>query len=459
MEIKRKLTFQFIGIVAAILLVASLSIYISFSTSRKEEFYGRLESKAKLVSQMLFDIDEIDAELLRRIEKNNPLSLPNELIAIFDFQNTVLFSSDDYSILRVDSVLLNKVRLSGEIRYKIGDYEVLGKFYTGQYDRIVVFASAEDIFGMNKLRMLRFILLTVFVLSLAVVYVAGRIFSTRALMPVSRIISDVSDIEATKLDQRISEGNGKDELAVLSKTFNLLLERIEKAFKVQKTFIANASHELRTPLTSVSGNLEVALMKDRQPDEYRKIINSVLEDIRRLSSLSDKLLTLAQSDSIIAHNEKSLIRMDDLLWQSRKEIISSFPSYIVNIHFHNEIDDESKLTVLGNETLLKTAMTNLIENACKYSPDRTAEVIISWQYDFLVIEIKDNGIGIPKDEIDKVFEPFQRASNSIGYSGHGLGLSMAMRIIIQHKGTLTTKSEKDKGSCFTVKLPSIPVTD
>ncbi|MCK7462304.1 MAG: hypothetical protein MZU84_09655 [Sphingobacterium sp.] len=161
MEIRKKLTYQFIAIVALILLLSSVAIYISFSKSRKEEFYDRLGNKAKLVAQMLIEIDEIDAELLKKIEKNNPLSLPNEKIIIFDYQNKQIYNSDEDHVLNIPEQYINKVRLVEKIRYVQKPYEVLGKFYTSEFDRIVVFAAATDIFGINKLKRLRLILLIV----------------------------------------------------------------------------------------------------------------------------------------------------------------------------------------------------------------------------------------------------------------------------------------------------------
>ncbi len=131
MEIRKKLTYQFIAIVALILLVSFLEVYFSFSGTRREEFYDRLASKATMVAQMLIEIDEIDAELLKRIEKNNPLSLPNERIVIYDYLNNVVYSTDEDSALHITLELIDDVRLNDEIRVKQKPFEILGQFYTG----------------------------------------------------------------------------------------------------------------------------------------------------------------------------------------------------------------------------------------------------------------------------------------------------------------------------------------
>ena len=199
--------------------------------------------------------------LLMKIESNNPLSLPNEKIIIYDYNDNVVYNTDNDQLLTISSELLAEVRLKEEVRLKQKSYEIVGLFYTGKFDRYVVFAAATDIYGLGKLKRLRVILIIVFIISLFIVYISGKIFVSRALTPISNIMKQVSAIGVSNLDARISEGNGKDELSQLAQTFNNMLERLETAFKTQKYFIANASHELRTPLTVITGHLEVILMK------------------------------------------------------------------------------------------------------------------------------------------------------------------------------------------------------
>jgi signal transduction histidine kinase len=453
MEIRKKLLYQFIGIVALILLLSSVAIYFSFSGSRREEFYDRLGSKAKMVAQMLIDIDEIDAELLKKIEKNNPVSLPNEKIIIYDYQNNIVYSTDDDHVLNISPELINKVRLVDEVRLKQKSYEILGQFYTGPYDRYVVFAAAVDIFGLGKLVRLRIILLIVFFVSLIIVFFSGRIFASRALNPISNIMSQVDAIGVYNLNARVSEGNGKDELARLAQTFNKMLARLESAFKTQKNFIANASHELRTPLAAITGQLEVIMMSARENEEYRSTIISVLDDIKNLNQISNRLLLLAQASSDFSEADFTAIRIDDILWQARKEILKRHENYQISINFSDTIDDEIKLTVRGNELLLKTALVNLIDNGCKYSDNHTSEILVTSENNDVVMYFSDKGIGIPEEEISMIFQPFYRARNAYGIKGFGIGLSLVEKIIALHKGSIKIKSELMIGSDFVLFLP------
>jgi signal transduction histidine kinase len=453
MEIQKKLTYQFIAIVALILIFSSLAIYFSFSQSRKEEFYDRLSSKAKLVAQMLLEIDEIDTELLKKIEKNNPLSLPNEKIIIYDYNNKIIYSNDETGDLKISEDLINEARLEDEIKIRQKPYEILAHFYTGQYDRIIVFTAATDIFGLNKLKNLRIILLIVFVLSLVIVFFAGRIFAKRALNPISSIVTQVDGISVSNLNKRVDEGNGKDEIARLAKTFNKMLQRLESSFKIQKNFIANASHELRTPLTVLTGQLEVVLMKARNNSEYRETLISVLEDIKNLNLISNRLLVLAQASSESDEVDFSVIRIDDVLWQARNEILRRNKNYIININFSESIDDEEKLTVYGNNLLMKTAVNNLMDNACKYSENNQVDVFLNCIEDTLVMKFIDKGMGIAKEELKMIFQPFYRSNNVMNIKGHGIGLSIVEKITLLHEGKIEVSSEQGKGSVFALYLP------
>ncbi len=453
MEIKKKLTYQFIAIAAFILLFASLAIYFSFSRSRSEEFYDRLASKAKLVAQMLIEIDEIDTELLKKIEKNNPLSLPNEKIIIYDYNNEKIYSNDENNELLINIDLINEVRLKDDIKIRQKPFEILGLFYTGKYDRIIVFTAATDIFGLQKLKRLRVILLIVFMASLFIVFFAGRVFAARALSPISNIITQVDGISISNLNERVNEGNGMDEIAQLAKTFNKMLQRLETSFNIQKNFIANASHELRTPLTVLTGQLEVVLLKARNNSEYKETLTSVLEDIKNLNQISNRLLLLAQASSELTEADFSVIRLDDIMWQARNEILRRHKSYTININFDEKIDDEDKLKINGNDLLIKTAISNLMDNACKYSENNKVEIYLKCLNKKLAMQFMDTGIGIPKEEIKMVFQPFYRGKNVINTKGHGIGLSLVEKIINQHNGDIDVWSEQGKGSVFTITIP------
>ena len=455
MNIRNRLTFRFIGIVAIIIFLSSLVIYFSSANYRELEFYSRLRNRAINTAKLLIEVDEVDVNLLRKIEKDNPVSLPNEKIVIFDFRNNILFSTDETKAIKIDSVLIDRIRLEDEVRMRQGSYEVLGFLFKSPYDRFVVVTGATDIYGFNKLKNLRNILYVVFVSSIIVVSVSGWLFSGKALEPISHVVHQVDEISITSLNLRVDEGNGKDEVALLAQTFNRMLRRLEGSFKVQKNFIANASHELRTPLTAITGQLEVTLLNARSNGEYEKVINSVLDDIKSLNDLSNRLLLLAQASSERLDRKSTLLRIDELVWQSRDELARHNPAYTIRIDIDHALDDEKMLTIEGDEQLIKVALSNIMENGCKYSDDQRIDVLIDTTRFGLQLIFKDNGMGIPPEDMSDIFEPFYRASNTKNVGGHGIGLSMVKRIVALHHGTVQIKSELGVGT--TVAVTFLPV--
>ena len=435
------------------MIVASAAIYISSARFRKDDFSTRLENKGKITARLLIEVKEIDASLLRRIEKDNPVNLPKEKIIIYNYENKILYSTDDEKVLKISDDLLNKIRLYGKVRLREGEYEIVGLLYTENYDRFVVIAAATDIVGYLKLRNLRIILFVVSFFSLILFSLAGWFYAGRALAPISSVVDRVEDISVASLNMRVDEGNGTDELAILARTFNKMLGRLEVAFETQKDFISNASHELRTPLTSINGQLEVLLMKDRSSEEYRKAVISVLEDIRNIIDLSNSLLLLAQTSSESTGRMFKKVQVDEIIWAVSNELKRYDSRINISISIDDSLSDASQMTVTGDEYQLKTAVSNIIENACKYSDDHSVDITIENSSGWIVINFSDKGIGIASSDLKHVFEPFHRGANAKTVPGHGIGLSLVKGIIDNHDGIIRITSTPGKGTRVILKLP------
>ncbi|MEZ5014352.1 MAG: HAMP domain-containing sensor histidine kinase [Chitinophagales bacterium] len=456
MQIRQKLTYQFIVIVAILLTVFSLSIYFVSASYRKTDFYERLQNKATNVASLLIDVDEIDVDLLHRIEKDNPGTLPHEKIEIYNFNDSLLYNSnDDYSFV-LSNDLLDEVRLDRQITLQQGEYEMIGFLFTSKYDRFVVMAGATDIYGIKRLHFLRTILFIAFGISMIILFFMGRIYAGRALKPISNIIGQVNNIGINSMNLRLDEGDNKDEIAQLAHTFNDMLERLEEALRMQKDFISNASHELRNPLTSLSGQLEVLLMQERTTEYYQQSIRSLLGEMKSLIRISNRLLLLAQASSQSTETAFKEVRIDDVLWQAHADLIKRNPDYKVYIKFDSELD-ASDLTVKGSDQLLKSAFLNLMDNGCKYSAQHKVSVVIGMEDNMVNILFRDNGIGIPEEDMEHIYEPFHRGSNVEKIRGHGIGLSLVYRIVQLHQGSISIQSKTDAGTTITVQLPVFQV--
>ncbi|MDZ4714821.1 MAG: ATP-binding protein [Cytophagales bacterium] len=452
MNIRARLTLMFSAIVIILLTGASVSIYFFSADYRHDDFYRRLKSKAVNTAKLLIEVEEVDAELLRRIERDNPTNLPREQIIIFNYRNEELYSSDVTDIIQIDSTILSEIRLNTEIEFRQGEYEVLGFMFVEQYDRFAVIAAATDIYGLSKLRNLRNILLLVLAISMVVVPVSGWLYAGKALHPISTLVKQTETITATELSRRLSTRNTTDEIGQLVQTINHMLDRLEMAFHAQKQFIANASHELRTPLTSITGEIEVTLIQARSSEKYQAVLQSVLEEVRGLSLLSNQLLLLAQTSGEAPEHSLGSVRVDELLWQAKEEVERNNPSGKVEIDMDPTLD-EDQLTVSGDEQLLKIALLNQLDNGIKYSSKDSVSVKVKSAGGSVVMSFENEGIGIDPADLPNIYEPFFRGRNTRHRRGYGIGLSLVKRIIGVHKGTIRVSSEPGKLTRFTVAIP------
>jgi signal transduction histidine kinase len=452
MQIRTRLTFQFLLLGGIIMIVASVAIYFTSAKFRHEDFSNRLRKKAIETAKLVFDKQESEGVRVSKTENQSPVFLQNEIIIIINFKNDTVYNSDKNSKIILQNNLLEKVKQGYNVSFKQGQYDVIGSPYMTNYDRFKIIAAAVDTEGSLHLDKLKFILSAVCLFSLLLFYAAGRFFAGRALKPISEVVSKVEDISITSLNLRLNEGNGTDEIGRLVKTFNSMLERLETSFVVQKNFIANASHEMRTPLTSINGQIEVLLMKERTAGEYKAAVISVLDDIKSLIDLLNRLLLIASTSSEKIDNYKREIRLDEILWQARDELLKFKAEYHITISIDDSFTDYDQMVVVGDEYLLKVAISNIIDNACKYSPDHTCQIKLKYSENRIEAVFSDHGIGISEADLHKIFEPFFRGTNTISISGSGLGLPLANQIIKNHNGMISIKSKDGEGTKVFVSL-------
>ncbi len=453
MDLRHKLTLLFVGLVALIMALSSLAIYYFSADYRKEDFYTRLHYKGQTAARLLLEVEEVDVNLLRKIQGSSPTSLYSEKLVIYNYLDEVLFTTDTHGVVQPKPVQLDRIRLEGEQRWKQSGHEVIGFLFVDTYDRFVVVSAAQDYYGWRKLRNLRVVLALTFAGGVIAATLLGWFFAGKALKPITHVLEEVGRIGAHSLDTRLKAPDNKDEIGRLVLTFNSFLERLEKAFGIQKNFIANASHEMRTPLTIISGQLEVLLMQERSAEEYKQTLHSVYDDIKNLNTTSNRLLLLTLAHSEVARNDMRSERIDEIAWQSRSEVLRRNEAYRIEVSIDERMDTEEQLSIWGNAQLLKTAMTNLLDNACKYSSDHHARLHITEEQGALLLQVIDRGIGIPLDEQEAVFEPFHRASNARSFRGRGIGLSLVARITELHRGHIALHSIPSEGSTFTMRLP------
>lgn len=454
MNIKSRLTLLFTMLVGSIMALFCLSIYFFYDQYREKQFYSFLNERGQTIAQLVEASTGISKDDIEKIEKENKNILLDEEITIYDGADSVIFTSGKEKF-ELSPSMLAEARGGREVRTKYQQKEVIIIRHILQDHRKpwVIIAVANDFPGMDQLKRLREILVIGWLLSLVLVGVAGWQFANDAIKPVSDIIDQVNNISAGNLHEKVTVGREKDELALLAQTFNQMLNRLEIAFVAQKNFVSHASHELRTPLALIMSEAELGLMKQRSGEEYEDALKGILAEAKEMNELVSRLLELARTEEHAFKVTFSKIRVDEVLWQAKSSIQQKNPGYEVHIHYDQIPDDEEQLKRYGDESLLRTAFMNLMDNACKYSNDKTVNVFLEIQKDLIKIYFKDVGIGISARELPYIFDTFYRSATTISKAGYGIGLALTKRIINMQGASIEVESVEGAGTTFILKFP------
>jgi signal transduction histidine kinase len=447
MTIRNRLALRFMLLASLILGVAFLVVYLLSVDYRAEEFTMRLKDRGTSIALVLKQLDD-RSDPVKTVLERVPGQLYEEAVVVLDRQGNILFNTGTWMLAPIDKDLLARIVVQGEVDLD-GTGGAIGFLVQERELDTIVLISGYDRFGWSKIANLRRVMVITYGIGMLITFLLGRFYARRALDPLRSLVDEVRLIHVGDLRQRVSSGNGRDEIAQLASSFNDMLERLEKNFRTQRTFIANASHELRTPLTMISGQLEVLLLMDRTGQEYRQAVSSVLEDMRSLNRLSNRLLLLAQTEDTTAQRALLPVRLDEVIWQVRSEYQRKHPDHRVDVVLA-EVEEERYMEVMGNDDLLRSLVLNLVENGCKYSPDHAVEVGIYMDERRVSLSFSDRGIGIPEDERTQIFDAFYRGSNTTEVGGHGIGLSLVKRIVELHNASIRHLDRQGGGTVFTV---------
>jgi heavy metal sensor kinase len=317
----------------------------------------------------------------------------------------------------------------------------------------LVFTTAAPLAPMESaLQKLAFLLAGLSVALWLTAAVLGRWLGRRALRPLSRMASAARAITASDLTRRLPQADTRDELEELGRAFNDLLARLQESFERQRQFTGDASHQLRTPLTAVLGQIDVALRRRRDPEEYQRVLRAVQGQAQHLGRIVEALLFLARADAEAL--APGWARIDLRPWLHER--LASWSSHARAADLRLDVPDGLPLAVQAHAPLLAQAVDNLLENACKYSTAGTPITLRAWQSAGLVfVAVEDRGRGIETDDLPHIFEPFYRSprARELGVAGLGLGLAVAARAVRALGGHITAKSEPGRGSLFTIQLP------
>jgi two-component system, OmpR family, sensor histidine kinase ArlS len=448
-------------LVTAIISLLTFSIFYFVRLERIQVFDKRLKARANYNTQLYAVLGGDSAiKFMRKMDTTSSFggTLPSRSLVIYSDEGEVLYRFDlpGTRPLALTNDLLQEVRAKGERYFTIDNRDAIAIRRGTAHKSFIVVVSGHDDDGLERVDTLNKILGFSLFLGICLAALVSYLFAGQLLRPIAQIIREVKEISSYDLSHRIRAGTGQDELSQLAYTFNDLLERLQEAFAIQRRFISNASHELSTPLTSVSSQVEVVLQKDRSADEYKQVLSSVREDVTQMRQLTKSLLEIAKTGSQggIELNE---VRVDEVLLKVMADVKRLNTDYKVELDFGEFPEDEKDFVVFGNSELLYIAIKNIVENGCKYSPDKRSVVDLTFAYHKVFVQVVNQGDAIAAEEIQQIFQPFYRGSGTGNSRGFGLGLALAQRIIALHKGSIAVASDANNGTRFTIELPAIKI--
>ncbi len=458
------------------------------ATTRKEatqntndtylEFF-RQETLRKFVGPVLPRRDSAQAQptdaVWSAVYEHILLNPKNYLIQVADEEGTIVWRSDN---LQADSLPLPKSshQLGAEPLANILPKQVLANtsdsipskkiisryvernknlrllLYNSGAFQMTIGYPMEDLDATMRELFFSFVLTLPFVIIISAI--GGWFLAKYFVQPVETIINAADEISATNLSKRIPMPPVNDELAHLTGTINRMVGRLEDSFMQMRQFAGDVSHELRTPLTIMSGELEVALHHAQTTEEYQRILSSSLEEVVRLTGVVKALLEVSLAESGNIAIEVALFNFTHLMDDLTEDL--TILAEEKNIVVHREFHPDHAIMIEGDKGRLHQAILNLMDNAVKYTPENgKVWVRLEQQGDQAMFSIRDTGIGLAKEDKEKIFHRLYRADKSRAQTirGHGIGLSIVRAIVNAHHGSIHVHSTLGEGSTFTVFIP------
>jgi heavy metal sensor kinase len=460
--VRARLTAWYVAVLAVTLILFELGVYAVLSQTLHNTVDEALTASIETTTTSLSnDIAEGQSPTEAARATVNELSTRQIAVAVFDVNGRLMASRDEDDDVRPqlphDGAIPDAEPRVYEAdqdddRVRVG---ILRIRVRPDVDPFIVHVSAPLESVEEDLEDMRTMLLSSIPLVLLVAGGAGWFMARKSLRPVVLMADRAREIGATNLDQRLPIANARDELGRLASTFNELLSRISTAFTQQRQFMADASHELKTPLATIRAATDVTLQQPaRNEEEYRDALRMIGDQAQRLSSIVEDMFTLARADAGHLPLRHTPFYLDELVVDVAAAATIRGSASNVRVR----VSGATELACIGDEELIRRMVTNLVDNALRYSPaGESVEVALEQERDRARIRVTDRGEGIPVDAQPHIFERFYRAdkarSRALAGGGAGLGLAIARWVAEAHGGTLTLFSSTATGTTFVAELP------
>ena len=388
MKTGHKISLIYSGITIGLLLIAGMVFYFFSSNYIRNLYFHYMQEKAHAVAEEKFSKDELDPVKYRNVVIRRKASIPTSKELFVNVENRDLARQVLSAYL--DDEQIKQLYANQTVNFEHGQEVGTAFVYYDNTGTFAVIVLSRNPYGADISRTLRWALLFLVLVSAGVLWLISRLYAMR------------------------------------------MLDRIDRDYQTEKMFVNNASHEINNPLTAIQGECEVGLLRDYSAQEYQDILRRIAHEAERVVTIMRELLQFSHVRSGEEMTELEPVNIASLL-QSLTE-------------GRCELDCKSDFTVSADAHLLRMAFHNLINNAIKYSDGKPVSITVS---DHLVV-ICDQGIGIPKDDLPHIFEPFYRATNTGSVMGHGVGLALAKAILEKHGAKVSVESQQGEGTTVCV---------
>ena len=451
LSIKKKLLIYSFFIQLIILSIFSFSLYKAIEISTLDKFQATLKVIILDVTDDLKEKESISDAVLNEEKEYNFEPL---YIRILD-NNThkkIIQTTNFPEDIENDDIYLNKLK-ENIITFEEQNNYLLSRIkidFNNSQKVIIEVATNKDMLWShldNLLYILSFIIPIVLIFAI----IGGNFLIYKSFTPIEKVLEELKNITATDLSARLKSSNNQDEINELITEINNLLRRLESSFERISQFSSDASHELKTPLTIIKGEIEIALRKDRNIEEYKQSLKTSLDEVIVIEKTINDLLFLAKNEKDLILKNMEVLYFDEIIDESINEV-KNFAK-LNNIKIKFDLIETSEFH--GYSNLLKIAIKNILKNAIQFSHNNSEIIVKSYkEKDFFNISIQDFGIGIPLNEQEKIFEKFYRTdkSRSKNSGGTGLGMSIVKKIIHIHKGYIKVESIENIGTTIFISF-------
>lgn len=460
-RISTKITCFYAAVLLLVLILTSvltgLGVYFSF--------YHQAEVELEISMNHVLDrMEQGRSYLGPDFWRDDPV-LPGVVLRITDLTGQIVYENDTHypSIGTIEANAMKNPPFWANRSMQVSEFRNMTIYharmeveYGGQLYQLHFFKTitAEK----NFLDTLQKILFLMTILGFVLALLAGYFLSRRILRPIREMTATARKIEVEKMDRRIKVPPARDELSEFADTFNHMLDRLETGFKQQQRFVSDASHELRTPVTVILGYSDLLSRWGRSDKEVLdEGISSIRSEAEDMQQLIEKLLFLARADQKRQVLHKERLELSELVEDVMRKM-----KLVTRTHSIELLQNDEGV-IFADQVTIRQMMRIFLENSTKYTPEGgriTASSRRQPDGKFILLELADNGIGIAKEDQQKVFERFYRVDASRtksagGVSGTGLGLSIASWIAEQHGIEISMESDLGKGTKIILKIPLI----